>query len=159
MTYLYNQTGQVQLFCDTCFTKTDFFDTLAELLAAVHYNRPLTEDGAGWTDGVGRQVTGPGFQLVAQIDSTKAICPRCRGFFETAAYRSDFVVKKQGKIGKIGEPAKTSAAEDAQLDAPVKPAFRGTVSKFPRVFPKNEPEFSNDSQYTPYGEQGEAGTG
>lgn len=102
---------------------------------------------------------GPAFQPMARIDPTKALCPRCRGFFESAAYRGDFTVKKQGQIGKIGEPAKTSAAEDAQMNMPMKPLFQGPVSKFPRVFPRNEPDFSNDQHYKPYGEQGVEGTG
>lgn len=162
MTFIYNQAGQIQLFCDTCEAKTDFYNTIAELLAAVHYNMPLTTDagGSGWCDGIGRRIVGPGFQPTYQIDPTKALCPRCRGFFETTSYKSDWKLHQyDGKIGHIGDPAKTSRDEDQRMNSPLDPLFDGIVSKTHFPFPRNEPDFSNDSHYKPFGEQGEEGTG
>jgi len=124
MTLIYNQLGQVQMICDTCSDKTAFYDTLPELLAAINFNVPLTDDNAGWCYGLGQKIIGPGFQPMHKIDPFKQTCYRCRGFFETLSYASiqDFH-KYDGKIGKIGRPDQTSAMEDEKLDAPLKPLF------------------------------------
>jgi hypothetical protein len=159
MTLIYSQTGQVKMFCDVCEKVTDFYDTLDELMAAVHFNLPLTAENPGWCFGPGKKIIGGGFQPITTVDTKKHACFNCRGCFETLSYKSDWAPHKyDGKVGKVGDPAKTSRDEDQKMNQQVDPLFtQGTpVSNVPRVFPRDEPEFTRDSHYNPYGDQEEA---
>jgi len=158
MTILYNQTGQVSLLCDSCNKQTGFYDTLDELLNAVYFNAPIENNDYGsssWIYGPGRKIIGAGFQPVVTVDITKQVCASCKGAYEGLVYKSAQIgVSPGAKLGHLGQPNRTSAAEDAQATNPTEEFVSKNSSNkkiFPRIFPISEPDISHDQSEQPYG--------
>ena len=153
MTFIYNTQAQVKLICDVCAKQTGFCDTMDELLEAVHFGEPITNDygSVSWVYGPGAKFIGAGFQPMITVNTRTHACPSCKSNFESLVY-TEQPKSIRAKVGHLGDPAKTSRNEDLEMNKTITPLFRGSVSKYPRVFPTSEPDMSHDKSLLPQGD-------
>ena len=157
----YSDTGQVQMACDICHVHTLFYATLSDLYAAVNFNAKMNTDAGtnGWMTGPGRMITGPGYEPTCTLDPSKHACGRCKGTVPGLVWQTLPNKLPVGGRKKFGDAAETSRDEDMVMNKPVEQIFKDATPTpiVPRVFPRNEIDFSNDIK--PYGEAAENGPG
>ncbi len=164
----YDELGRVKMVCDICTKETPFYNTVQELFTAVNFGAPITSDAGStsWIYGPGKKLIGPGYQPTFTADHKKHACPSCKTAIEGLVYTSDYnpFDVKVGQQPKFGDAARQSRDEDYQMNKPLSDLIKETNQQHPtpivpRIFPKNEPDFTHDEHYKPFGEQGEEGTG
>ena len=149
MTLAYNQEGQVKMICDVCTKETSFYDTLDELMLAVHFNQPITNDygAVSWTYGPGKQLIGPGYQPTTTVNPKTHACPNCKSNFDTLVFQP--TTPPYQRVAPIGDGAVQSGREDAQLNNADAALFKGTVKKFPPNISTGQVDFSHDDSILP----------